>query len=249
MSEHEGTWEFLTAREFLLVVARLQGVADPAAATDAALDVVDLQAAADRRIATYSRGMRQRARLAAALVHEPDVVLLDEPFSGTDPVQREHLGTAIRRMGEAGRTILLSSHILEEVQELADSVQLLVGGKLAASGAPREIRRALSNVPAVIGIHAEPARALGAALLADGSLDAVDLVADGELRVRAPAVAVAQRAIFRVAAAEGIRIRRITPLDDSLEHVMAYLAAGAGSAVAREELDAMPPPAPPGGGG
>jgi ABC-2 type transport system ATP-binding protein len=108
--------------QFARLNARLQGVPDPDEAAARAIATVDLTDAADRPIGTYSKGMRQRAKLAGALVHEPTVLLLDEPFNGMDPRQRLHMMALLRSMAAAGRTILFSSHILEEVERLADSV-------------------------------------------------------------------------------------------------------------------------------
>src|SRR4029078_9442762 len=121
LPEREAVPAYLTGRQFAVLNARLQGVADPEAAAARAIGIVDLADAADRPIGTYSKGMRQRAKLAGALVHDPTVMLLDEPFNGIDPRQRLHMMPLLRSMAAAGRTILFSSHILEEVERLADS--------------------------------------------------------------------------------------------------------------------------------
>ncbi|HEY6058816.1 MAG TPA: ABC transporter ATP-binding protein, partial [Candidatus Limnocylindrales bacterium] len=113
--ERESVHAYLTGWEFALLNARLQRLPDPAAAAARAIAAVDLGDAQHRSIGTYSKGMRQRAKIAAALVHEPDVLLLDEPFNGMDPRQRLHMMELLREMAAAGRTILFSSHILEEV--------------------------------------------------------------------------------------------------------------------------------------
>src|SRR6185503_5599596 len=105
MPEHESVYDFLTGRQFVELCARLQQVADPRAAAERAIAVVDLAAAQDRPMSGYSRGMRQRMRLAATLVHDPPLLLLDEPLSGTDPAQRLHLRDVIRALAAEGRTI------------------------------------------------------------------------------------------------------------------------------------------------
>jgi len=162
MPEHESVYDFLTGRQFVELAARLQEVPDHRAAAERAIATVDLAAAQDRELKGYSRGMRQRMRLAATLVHDPDLLLLDEPLSGTDPVQRLHLRDVIRGLAAEGRTVLVSSHILEEVEELADSIHLMVGGKLAASGEPRAIRQKLNDRPYVRAHRLlAPARARG----------------------------------------------------------------------------------------
>ena len=113
VSEREAVHTFLTAWEFVLASAKLHRLPQPRRAAAHALDLVELGAPRDRRLSTYSKGMRQRARLAAALVHEPAVLLLDEPFNGLDPRQRMQMMDLLHRMGDAGRTVLFSSHILE----------------------------------------------------------------------------------------------------------------------------------------
>jgi ABC-2 type transport system ATP-binding protein len=170
--------------------------------------------------------MRQRMRLAAILVHGPPLLMLDEPLSGTDPAQRLHLSEVIRDLAAEGRTVLVSSHILEEVQELADSIHLMVSGKLAASGDYRAIRQQLNDRPFVVRIDAGDPRALAAGLLEIDAVEAVELDGDGRLRVRSRDVTSLQRALPSVAQRLGIRVTRVEPLDDSLESVFEYLAKG-----------------------
>ena len=146
--EREAVYGFLTGRQFVAASAALQRVPDPAAAAERAIDLVELQPAADRAIGGYSKGMRQRVKVAAALVHDPPVLLLDEPFNGMDPRQRLHMMDLLRRHAAEGRTILFSSHILEEVERLSDRVLVVVAGRLAASGDFRRIRRLMIDRPA-----------------------------------------------------------------------------------------------------
>ena len=148
MPEHESVYDFLTGRR----VRRARRAAPEASRTSTApsrraIETVDLVADQDRRLDGYSRGMRQRMRLAATLVHDPPLLVLDEPLSGTDPAQRLHLRDVIRGLADEGRTILVSSHILEEVDELAHRIHLMVSGKLAASGDYRAIRMKLNDRP------------------------------------------------------------------------------------------------------
>ena len=124
--EREAVQPFLTGREFVEMAARLQKLPNPGAAAAAAIRTVDLEGAADRAVGGYSKGMRQRTKIAAALVHEPSVLLLDEPFNGMDPRQRLHMMDLLRTMAAAGRTILFSSHILEEVERIADGVLVII---------------------------------------------------------------------------------------------------------------------------
>ena len=125
---------FLSAYEFVLANAKMHKLRDPQGAARRALELVEMTDAQDRRIGTYSKGMRQRTRVAAALVHDPEVLLLDEPFNGMDPRQRMHMMELLHALGDKGRTILFSSHILEEVEQVSGTVQVIVAGRLAASG-------------------------------------------------------------------------------------------------------------------
>ena len=159
---------YLTALEFVLASAKLHGLPDPAAAAARALDLVEMAEAQDRRIGTYSKGMRQRTRVAAALVHDPTVLLLDEPFNGMDPRQRLHMMDLLHRLGDAGRTILFSSHILEEVEQVSGTVQVMVAGRLAASGDFRTIRRLMTNRPHVFAVQSTDDRRLAVALMGAG---------------------------------------------------------------------------------
>jgi ABC-2 type transport system ATP-binding protein len=226
MPEHESVYDFLTGRQFVELCARLQRVGDARAAARRAIETVDLVEAQDRAMSGYSRGMRQRMRLAATLVHDPPLLLLDEPLSGTDPVQRLHLRDAIRALAAEGRTVLVSSHILEEVEELAESIHLMVGGKLAASGEPRAIRQKLNDRPFVVRIDASTPRALAAGMLELEAIESVEIDEEGHLRVRSRNVTELQRALPAVAQRLGVRLLRVEPLDDSLESVFEYLAQG-----------------------
>ncbi len=125
--ERDSVYAFLTGDEFVQATAKLHKLADPQGATRRAIAIVDMAQAQDRRIATYSKGMRQRIKVAAALVHDPQILLLDEPFNGMDPRQRLHMMDLLAKLGAEGRTILLSSHILEEVEQLAGTIQVIVG--------------------------------------------------------------------------------------------------------------------------
>jgi ABC-2 type transport system ATP-binding protein len=225
MQEHESVYDFLTGRQFVELAARLQGV-DDAAAVDRAIAIVDLGDAQGRKLKGYSRGMRQRMRLAATLVHDPELLILDEPLSGTDPAQRLHLRDVIRGLGAQGRTILVSSHILEEVEDLADSIHLLVSGKLAASGDYRAIRQQLNDRPFLVRVDSSRPRALAAGLVEVEAVESVEIDREGHLRVRATNVAALQRSLPAIAKELDVRLSRVEPLDDSLESVFEYLAAG-----------------------
>jgi ABC-2 type transport system ATP-binding protein len=235
--DREAVYGFLTARELVEATAKLQRLPDPRAAAQRAIDLVELDSAADRRMATYSKGMRQRARVAAALVHEPTVLLLDEPFNGMDPRQRMHLMELLHRMGEDGRTVLFSSHILEEVEQVSRSIQVMVAGRLAASGDHRAIRRLMTQRPHEFLLRSSDDRALGIALLRLPSVSGVELLGEvvggrghaatteNGLRVRANDYGAFTTALAVAARDSGIRLYQVLPSDESLESVFSYLIA------------------------
>ena len=223
--EREAVPGFLTGREFVRLNADLQSVTDAAAAAERALATVDLLDSADRAIRTYSKGMRQRTKLAAALVHEPRILLLDEPFNGMDPRQRLHMMTLLREMAAAGRVILFSSHILEEVERLADAVLVVYAGRLAASGDFRSIRRLMTDRPHRFTIRSSDDRTLAAALLRHPAVFGAELV-DGLLAVRTSDFGAFCRIVAPTARDAGIRLHEIMPTDDSLESVFSYLVRG-----------------------
>ncbi|MGP4114953.1 ABC transporter ATP-binding protein [Streptomyces sp. 4N509B] len=224
--EREGMYDYLTGGEFVLANAELHGLPDPGAATAAALDTVEMTQAADRRIATYSKGMRQRVKMASALVHQPSVLLLDEPFNGMDPRQRMHLMELLRRMGAEGRTVLFSSHILEEVEQLASHIEVIVAGRHAASGDFRRIRRLMTDRPHQYLVRSADNRALAAALIADPSTAGIEVDAQEDaLRIQAIDFSRFTSELPRLARDHGIRLTEVSPSDESLESVFSYLVA------------------------
>jgi len=222
--EREAVYPFLTGREFATANARLQGMgpADAAEAAARAIGLVELDDAADRPIGTYSKGMRQRAKVAAGLVHDPSILLLDEPFNGMDPRQRLHMMDLLHTMAAQGRTILFSSHILEEVERLAGRVLVIVSGRLAASGDFREIRRLMTDRPHTFTLRSSDDRALASALLAE-STTAGAALDGGILTVRTNDFGAFSRAISGIARRHQIRLHELLPTDESLESVFSYL--------------------------
>ncbi len=220
--ERESVHSYLTGFEFAQLNARLQQVPDPDAAARRAIATVDLQEAADRAIGTYSKGMRQRAKLAGALVHEPRILLLDEPFNGMDPRQRLHMMTLLQSMAAAGRTVLFSSHILEEVERLADSVLVVYAGRLAAAGDFRSIRRLMTDRPHTFTVRSSDDRRLASMLMADPSVFGAELIGD-HVAIRTAEYDAFTHALPRVARDGGVTLFEVRPTDDSLESVFSYL--------------------------
>jgi ABC-2 type transport system ATP-binding protein len=223
VNERESVHSFLTAWEFVLASAKMHKLPDPRAAAANALALVEMTDAQDRRIGTYSKGMRQRTRVAAALVHNPEVLLLDEPFNGMDPRQRMHMMALLHTLGDRGHTILFSSHILEEVEQVSGTVQVIVAGRLAASGDYRRIRRLMTNRPHVFAVQSSDDRRLAVALIGEKSVSGVEVDPAAGLTVRASDYGSFTRALPRIALGEGIRLRKLLPSDESLESVFSYL--------------------------
>lgn len=223
MSEHETVYGFMKGREFVTMMGRLRGVPNLEKAVDRAIALVDLAEAQHRRMDTYSRGMRQRMRLAATLVHDPEILILDEPLNGADPRQRVHFKRLLLQLADDGRTIVLSSHILEEVEQLADTVLLIVNGKLAASGEFRAIRAALNQRPYHVRVLCDAPRRLASEVVALDSVEAVHIDPDGAVIVLSRNVLDLQVELPRLAQSASIGLRRVEPLDDSLESVFGYL--------------------------
>ena len=223
--EREGMYDAVTGWQLVLANARLHGLADPAAAARRALETVEMVPAMDRDIATYSKGMRQRVKMATALVHDPQVLLLDEPFNGMDPRQRLQLMALLEELGRQGRTVLFSSHVLEEVEQVAGSIEVVVAGRHAASGDFREIRRLMTGRPHQYTVRSSDDRALAAAVMADGSASAVELRPGSppSLHVQASDVSRFTRALPVLARSRGVRLYEVDPADESLESVFAYL--------------------------
>lgn len=231
--EREAMYDVVSGWEFVLANARLHRLPDPEAAARRALEVVQMTGAADRATSTYSKGMKQRVKMATALVHDPPVLLLDEPFNGMDPRQRLQLMDLLRGMGEQGRTVLFSSHILEEVEQVATTIEVVVAGRHAASGDFHRIRALMTERPHRYTVRSDDDRALAAAVMAQGSVAGVELVtapagpgaAGPAVHVQATDRAAFVRALPRLASASGIRLLEVTPADESLESVFSYLVA------------------------
>jgi ABC-2 type transport system ATP-binding protein len=222
--ERDSVYAFLTGSQFVTSTAKLHQLADPAAAAKRAIALLDMADAADRKIATYSKGMRQRIKVAAALVHDPEILILDEPFNGMDPRQRLHMMDLLEKLGSEGRTIVFSSHILEEVERLSGTIQVVVAGRLAASGDFRAIRRLMTSRPHVFTVKSADDRTLAGALIGRPAVTAVDLGQNG-LQVRTSDYGAFCRDIAVLARDHGIRLREVQPTDESLESVFAYLVA------------------------
>jgi len=226
--ERDSVYAFLTGEQFVRATAKLHELPDVEAATWHAIDRVDMSDAADRKISTYSKGMRQRIKVAAALVHDPEILLLDEPFNGMDPRQRIHMMDLLAKLGAEGRVILFSSHILEEVERLSGTIQVMVAGRLAASGDFRAIRRLMTSRPHVFNVRSSDDRRLAAVLVGRPYTNAVELTGKG-LQVRTNDFGAFCAQIAVLSRDHGIALRELLPTDESLESVFGYLISSQGN--------------------
>jgi ABC-2 type transport system ATP-binding protein len=219
--EDEAVPGSLTPRRLTRYRAALHGVADPGA-PERWLEAVGLLDVADRTLEGFSKGMRQRAKVAAALVTDPEVLVLDEPLNGADPVQRANLIALFRRLGSEGRTVVVSSHVLHEVERLAERVIVLVAGRLAAAGDRRAIRDAMADRPRRVLVRADGPRELAAALVGLEAVGGVELDGDRLTVATGRALDLAV-ALPRLARDAGVRLREVRPLDESLESLFREL--------------------------
>ena len=219
--EDEAVPRGLTPRQLCGYVADLHRVADRRI-IDWALHTVEMTHAAERSMDGFSKGMRQRSKVAAALVKNPLVLVLDEPLNGADPVQRHHLISLFTRLGAEGRTVIVSSHVLNEVEAMAERVIVIVRGRLAAAGGHRAIRDAMDDVPRQVLVRADDGRRLGASLLGHDAVHGIT-IEDGQLVIATTRASELAVALPRAARDLGVRLTEVRPLDDSLESLFREL--------------------------
>jgi ABC-2 type transport system ATP-binding protein len=227
--EQDAFWDFLTGFEFVEFLARMS-LLEPAIAQRRTLDVMDLVGAVDfmhRPISGYSKGMRQRVKVAQALVHDPDLLILDEPLSGTDPIGRHEMTELIVRLGEQGKSILISSHVLHEVQDMTSEFLLIFGGRVLASGDLGEIRGLMNEYPHRITIRCEQPRGLAHVLVRELDVTGVELDEEsGELAVSTREPKAFYSRLPELALESGANVREMSSQDDNLDAVFQYLVGG-----------------------
>ncbi len=226
--QQEALLEGMTALAFVRLAAELHGLGQPGAAGAAALEVVDLDPDDRRRLATYSKGMRQRVKVAQALVHDPELLVLDEPLDGLDPRQRLHLIDLFRRLGTEGRCVVVSSHVLDEVERFGSRVLVMAQGRLAAEGDFHAIRELMDNRPHRLRVRTDDAHALGAALLRSRTVVGIFVTGPDQLVVDTLDAVGFRRVVAPAAKEAGARLLELVPLDDDLESVFRYLVGPAG---------------------
>lgn len=217
-------YEEMTGREFVHAMTRLYGYTAREARrrTEEVLIEVGMADRAGRRIAGCSHGMRQRIKLAQALVHDPPVLLLDEPLNGIDPGGRREINELLARQAAAGKTILVSSHILNEVEQLTDSILMIGSGRIVASGTLREIRGLLADQPFTVQIVAADARRLAGLLVTQSEVRSVEMRDDTlVVRTRNPSSFYAQLA--ELVEVQQLQIERFETIDADASAVFDYL--------------------------
>ena len=224
--QQESLFEHMRLREFVRFAADLSGIPDPATATERAIGTVGLDHSDRRRLNTYSKGMRQRAKLAYAIVCAPDLLLLDEPLTGLDPTQRNLMIDLFHRIGASGRCVLVSSHVLDEVQRLGTDVLVMGQGRLLAEGDFRRIRDLMDDRPSRFRIATDAPRTLAAGLIAEGLAVAVEIHEPGALTVATASAGRFATAIAPLARDRGASLHELRPLDADLESVFRYLVGG-----------------------
>ncbi len=223
LPQQEQLFEHLRAERFVEIAATLQGMSDPLDAARRALEQVEMDPDDTRRLHTYSKGMRQRVKLAQAIVHGPDVVFLDEPLTGLDPRQRAHLVDLMHGLGAAGVCVLVSSHVLEEVERFGSDIIVIAQGRLAAQGDFHGIRALMDDRPMRVRLRSDQPSALAGGLLERGVVVGLHLGDDGEVVIDTDDARAFARTVAVVARDRDVRLEEVVPLDDDLESVFRYL--------------------------
>ena len=224
--QQDGVFERERALDVVTLAATMSHLAEPERRARTALDAVELDPDIDRPLGAFSKGMRQRVKIAQAIVHDPEVLVLDEPLNGLDPRQRRHMIDLFHRLGDAGRTVLVSSHVLDEVERFGSHVLVVAKGRLAAQGDFRAIRALMDDQPHRIRIRCERANVVAAQLLHWGSISGCVVVAPDQIEVTTPDVRTLRRHAPLACRQQEARLEEITPLDDDLDSVFRYLVGG-----------------------
>jgi ABC-2 type transport system ATP-binding protein len=223
--QQDALFDHLSASSFIEFAARTHGVAEPERAAADALAKVELSDVGAKPVGQFSKGMRQRVKVAAALVNDPEVLILDEPLTGLDPVQRRHMISLFHALGDDGRCVLVSSHVLDEVAKLGSRVLVIAQGRLIASGDYRDLRELMDDRAHRIRIAASDPRRLATALVERGLVSGLS-IDDRVVMVDTLDVDALGRQLAGLSVELGVRLTEISPLDDDLESVFRYLVEG-----------------------
>lgn len=225
VAQHDALFDHLSAHEFVSIAAETQGMGDPRACAHHALEQVDLADVGDKRVGEFSKGMRQRVKVASALVNDPEVLILDEPLTGLDPVQRRRMIALFHRLGDEGRCVLVSSHVLDEVARLGSRVLVIAQGRLIAQGDYHDLRGLMDDRPHRIRLGVSDPRRFASALIDRDLVTALSLD-DQHIVIDTLDVDSLGRRLAPLAVELGVRLTEVNPLDDDLESVFRYLVEG-----------------------
>ncbi len=222
--EADAFYEFLTGREFVTKLVQMHGFGGKRAAdlAEAALAKVDLLEFCDRKVFTYSRGMRQRLKIAQAIAHEPEIYFMDEPLNGLDPLQRKRVKDLFRQLGKEGKTVVISSHVLHEVEAVTKNFLLVHKGRLVAQGDVHEIRNLIDKHPHSIVLSTDDPRRLAGALYGLEEVRALEF-GPGSLKILTHAPEAFYKRLPRILLDAGVAVREFHSPDDNLEAVFRYL--------------------------
>ena len=226
--QQEATFARMRAYDFVRLAAVLHGVEDPDAAAMTSLAAVEMDPDDRRPVDSYSKGMRQRVKVAQALVNGPSIIVADEPLNGLDPRQRLRLIELFQTLGEQGRCVVISSHVLDEVERFGSRVLVIAQGRLAAEGDFRAIRDLMDDRPHVIRVRSEAARSLAAAMMHNGSVAGARLIDESTVEFQVHDVHRFRTWVAPVARDLNASLREVLPLDDDLESVFRYLVGAPG---------------------
>jgi ABC-2 type transport system ATP-binding protein len=223
--EQDAFYERMTGLEWVAALVRLNGVsaADASAMAARAIEMVELTDAANKKIGAYSKGMRQRVKMAQALVHDPDLLILDEPLAGMDPIARRKTIRMIKDWGRAGKSIIVSSHILHEIESMTANILLINQGRILAEGNVHQIRDLIDEHPHTVHIKAERTRALAREFLADDDVLSLKLEEGAVVVQTGRPDAFYARLTDLAASGEHGAIHEVTSPDDNLQAVFQYL--------------------------
>ena len=223
--EQDSFYERMTGLEWVTALVRLNGLPDAEAAAIArrAVDAVDLTAAAWKKIGAYSKGMRQRIKLAQALAHDPALIILDEPLAGMDPLARRKTIRLVKEWGRAGRSVLVSSHVLHEIESMTSNILLIDQGRILAEGDVHQIRALIDKHPHTVSIRAEHPRALARELLAADDVVSLEFENDAVIVETARPDAFYHWLTELAAAGTVGAVHEVSSPDDNLQSVFEYL--------------------------
>ncbi|NDF33309.1 MAG: ABC transporter ATP-binding protein [Euryarchaeota archaeon] len=228
VAETEKLYDWMTGHDFVSTLARLHGMTREEASDRAShvLEFVGLADVQNKEIGKYSKGMRQRVKIAHALVHDPDLIILDEPLHGCDPIARTSIMSVIRDLGTQGKTVLVSSHILDEIERITEQIVILHNGRLLALGNLHAIRDLLDKHPHRILIRTENPRKLAEYFVPEDPVYGVRFAEEGALEVLTNDLSAAHSVLPRVIVESGLKITSIENPDDNLEALLGYLVGG-----------------------